>query len=118
MRRETKVKQPDTPAPAGFIKRDTKHFNVFAEIDPPSEDFMEVLEKLHGNLMLDLAAFSPWVENDKVSIFLFKSPETYHRVTGRPGWSGGASSVPRRKVYVYESEELPGILAHELTHIY
>src|SRR5207302_16947 len=27
-------------------------------------------------------------------------------------------SVPKRKVYLYESEELPGILAHELCHIY
>jgi hypothetical protein len=39
-------------------------------------------------------------------------------VTGRPVWSGGASSVGKRKLYVYESEELPGIVAHELTHIY
>ena len=40
------------------------------------------------------------------------------KLCSRPAWSGGASSVGKRKLYVYESEELPGIVAHELTHIY
>ena len=48
----------------------------------------------------------------------YRSQDTYRQVTGRPAWSGGASSVPKRRVYVYESDELPGILAHELCHIY
>jgi hypothetical protein len=109
---------PDPPVPPGFQKTATRHFNVYAEQDEASAAFLELIENLHGNLMLDLAPFSPWASDQKVSIFLFKSQETYRRVTGRPPWSGGASSVPKRKVYVYESSELPGILAHELTHIY
>ena len=68
--------------------------------------------------MLDLAPFTPWANNERTTIFLFKNQDTYRRVTGRPAWSGGASSVSKRKLYVYESEELPGIVAHELTHIY
>jgi hypothetical protein len=109
---------PDPPVPAGFQKSVTRHFNVYAEEFAASDRFLELLENLHGNLMLDLAPFSPWASDQKVSVFLFKNQDTYRRVTGRPPWSGGASSVPKRKVYVYESEELPGILAHELTHIY
>ena len=109
---------PDPPIPSGFQKSVTRHFNVYAEQYAASDRFLELLENLHGNLMLDLAPFSPWASDQKVSIFLFKNQDTYRRVTGRPPWSGGASSVPKRKVYVYESEELPGILAHELTHIY
>jgi len=109
---------PDPPVPAGFQKSVTRHFNVYAEEYAASDRFLELLENLHGNLMLDLAPFSPWASEQKVSVFLFKNQDTYRRVTGRPPWSGGASSVPKRKVYVYESEELPGILAHELTHIY
>jgi hypothetical protein len=109
---------PDPPIPQGFQKSVTRHFNVYAEEYEASDRFLELIENLHGNLMLDLAPFSPWASDQKVSIFLFKSQEAYRRVTGRPPWSGGASSVPKRKVYVYESEELPGILAHELTHIY
>ena len=117
MRRES-TRRADLPTPPGFIKTETRHFNVYSESDPASERFLELLESLHGNLMLDLAAFTPWADDEKVSIFLFHNQDTYRRVTGRPAWSGGASSVPKRKVYVYESEELPGILAHELCHIY
>ncbi len=109
---------PDPPVPEGFQKSVTRHFNVYAEQYEASDRFLELIENLHANLMLDLAPFSPWASDQKVSIFLFKSQDAYRRVTGRPPWSGGASSVPKRKVYVYESEELPGILAHELTHIY
>lgn len=109
---------PDPPVPPGFVKTTTRHFNIYSEQYAASERFVELLETLHANLMLDLAPFSPWARAEKVSVFLFKNRETYRKVTGRPAWSGGASSVPKRKVYVYESEELPGILAHEMTHIY
>ncbi|MFI5347021.1 MAG: peptidase MA family metallohydrolase [Elusimicrobiota bacterium] len=117
-REERNTPLPDPPVPPGFQKSVTRHFNVYAEQYAASDRFLELLENLHGNLMLDLAPFSPWASDQKVSVFLFKNQDTYRRVTGRPPWSGGASSVPKRKVYVYESEELPGILAHELTHIY
>lgn len=108
----------EAPVPAGFVKTVTRHFVVYSEGAPASERFVRLLENLHGNLMLDLAPLSPWANDERVSIFLFKNQDTYRQVTGRPPWSGGASSVPKRKVYVYESEELPGILAHELCHIY
>ncbi|MBI5200076.1 MAG: hypothetical protein HY925_00690 [Elusimicrobia bacterium] len=105
-------------APKGFSFTQLRHFNVYTEGEPASEDFLDTLEKLHANLMLDLAAFSPWAREERVSIFLFRNQDSYRRVTGRPAWSGGASSVSKRKIYLYESEELIGILAHELCHIY
>ncbi|OGR84095.1 MAG: hypothetical protein A3J74_08725 [Elusimicrobia bacterium RIFCSPHIGHO2_02_FULL_57_9] len=108
----------DAVSPSGFIRKETRHFDVYSEGYAASQEFLEVLESLHGNLMLDMAPFSPWADEEKVAILLFRNQETYRRVTGRPAWSGGASSVPKRKVYVYESEELLGILAHELCHIY
>lgn len=110
--------EEDGPAPKGFTKTQTRHFNIYAEGKPPSLEFQETVENIQANLMLDLAAFSPWAREERVSIFLFRDQESYRKVTGRPAWSGGASSVKRRKVYLYESEELVGILAHELTHIY
>lgn len=110
--------RPEAPTPEGFVKRRTAHFTVYSEGKRPSLEFLETLEALHGNIMLDLAAFSPWGRDQRVTIFLFRSQESYRRVTGRPAWSGGASSVRRRKIYLYETEELVGILAHELTHIY
>ena len=59
-----------------------------------------------------------YAEEGRVSIFLFQDAKSYHLVTGRPEWSGGASAVSERKLYVYKSRELTGILAHELCHIY
>jgi hypothetical protein len=112
------AQEEDGPAPKGFTKTQTRHFNIYAEGKPPSLEFQETVENIQANLMLDLAAFSPWARDERVSIFLFRDQESYRKVTGRPAWSGGASSVKRRKVYLYESEELVGILAHELTHIY
>ncbi|MFA5139994.1 MAG: hypothetical protein WC728_12245 [Elusimicrobiota bacterium] len=112
------VPPEQAPTPHGFVKIDTAHFTVFAEEKTASLEFLETLESLHANLMLDLAAFSPWARDERVTIYLFRSQESYRRVTGRPVWSGGASSVKRRKIYVYESEEIVGIIAHELTHIY
>lgn len=116
--RPTRPPEEEAPTPKGFTRTQTNHFNIYAEGKAPSLEFRETLESIHANLMLDLAAFSPWAREERVSIFLFRDQESYRRVTGRPAWSGGASSVKRRKVYLYESEELVGILAHELTHIY
>lgn len=110
--------KPGPLTPKGFVKTQTRHFNIYAEGNKASLEFLETLSKLHANLMLDLAAFAPWARDERVSIYLFRTQESYRKVTGRPAWSGGASSVKRRKIYVYESEEVAGILAHELCHIY
>ncbi len=116
--REDRSSPADMTTPSGFVRSTSRHFTVFAEQYPASERFIELIESLHSNLMLDLAPFTPWASSERTTIFLFKNQDTYRRVTGRPVWSGGASSVGKRKLYVYESEELPGIVAHELTHIY
>lgn len=108
----------EQPAPAGFVETDTRHFIVYSEGAAPSPAFVQTMENLHGNLMLDLAAFSPWANDDKVFIYLFRNQATYHQVTGRPAWSGGASSISKRKIYLYESDETIGIMAHEMCHIY
>jgi hypothetical protein len=116
--REIRGAVPAPPVPPGFVQTVTPHFNIYAEGSPASKRFVEMIETIHGNLMLDLAPFSPWADEQRVAIFLFRNQETYRRVTGRPPWSGGAASVAHRRVYVYESDELPGILSHELTHVY
>lgn len=110
---------PETPrAPAGFETARTAHFVVFSQGGPAPERFLEMLETLHANLMLDLAAFAPWARSERVTLYLFKTQAAYQKFTGRPAWSGGSSSVDRRTLYLYESSELTGILAHELTHVY
>ncbi|OGR44799.1 MAG: hypothetical protein A2X35_05750 [Elusimicrobia bacterium GWA2_61_42] len=105
-------------APPGFAMKVMRHFVVYEEGPAVSSELEETVEALHGNIMLDLVAFSPWAREKKVFIFFSQSQETYRRITGRPAWSGGAASLSERKIYLYKSEEAFGILAHELTHIY
>lgn len=107
---------PETPA--GFAMKATRHFVVYEEGAEVSDELAETLESLHGNIMLDLVAFSPWTREKKVFIYYAQTGETYRKLTGRPAWSGGAASLSERKIYVYKSDEAFGILAHELTHIY
>ncbi len=118
LRRHEQLPVDEAAAPQGFRHQRLAHFNVYSEGSPASEEFLAALENLYSNLMIDLAAFSPWAQEERVSIFLFRNQNSYRRVTGRPAWSGGASSVSKRKIYLYESDELLGILAHELCHIY
>lgn len=106
-----------SPPPSGFEMEKTKHFFVYQE-GRIQRSLLEDIENLHGNIILDLIAFSPWQRDKRVSIYFAKDPKTYQKLTGRPAWSGGAADTASRKIYLYESEEAFGILAHELTHIY
>lgn len=106
------------PPPEGFSMKISKHFVVYEEAKEVSQELINNLEVLHGNIMLDLIAFSPWQRDKKVFIYFCHSPITYQKLTGRPAWSGGAANSSERKIYLYESEEAFGILAHELSHIY
>jgi len=112
-RRET---YPETPK--GFSMEETRNFVVYEEGMKVSDELKGTVENLHGSIMLDLAAFSPWTRENKVFIFYSQTPGTYRRITGRPAWSGGAASLSERKIYLYKSDEAFGILAHELTHMY
>ncbi|HNW43869.1 MAG TPA: hypothetical protein PKI19_05140 [Elusimicrobiales bacterium] len=105
-------------APPGFARKVTRHFVVYEEAAEVSKELTDTVESLHGNIMLDLIAFSPWTREKKVFIFFAQSQATYRKITGRPEWSGGAASLSERKIYLYKSDEAFGILAHELTHIY
>ena len=105
-------------APEGFAMKPTQHFVVYEEGAEVSDELANTVEALHGSIMLDLVAFSPWSREHKVYIFFSKSQDTYRKLTGRPAWSGGAASLNERKIYLYQSDEAFGILAHELTHIY
>jgi hypothetical protein len=104
--------------PPGFAMKETRHFVLYEEGTEVSDELAGMLEDLHGNIMLDLVAFSPWTRENKVYIYYAQTSKTYRRLTGRPEWSGGAASLGERKIYVYRSDEAFGILAHELTHIY
>ncbi len=111
--KKLKIKIPD-----GFEFKETRHFYLYVEKGIKIEEIEREIELLHGEIMLDLIAFSPWTRDSKVHIYLTLTPQKYHELSGRPIWSGGAANLKDRKIYLYKSDEWYGILAHELTHIY
>jgi Peptidase MA superfamily len=107
------------PAPPnGYAVGETRSLKIYREAPPISKSLTNTLNDLHGNLMFDLIAFSPWKRDRKVLLYLFLSPKTYFDFTGRPAWSGGTSSLSKRIIFVPETQETIGIIAHELSHIY
>ncbi len=113
-----KVNDAYPPIPEGFSMSETRHFVIYEEGNAVSKKIINALEHLHGNIMLDLIAFSPLTRDKKVFLFFCSSQETYQRITGRPSWSGGTASLKERKIFVYKNPGTFGIIAHELSHIY
>lgn len=117
--RQTTEPSEKWPAPPpGFTVARTKHFKIYQEGPKTAQELLSTIEVLHGNLMLDLVAFSPWTRDEKVLVYFFKTQPAYRKTTGRSSWSGGASSLSKRIIYIYENKEAFAILAHELCHIY
>lgn len=113
-----KEKKPSLTVPEGFKFKETRHFYLYVDSKIDIEEIEKEVEMLHGEIMIDLIAFSPWTRDDKVHIYLTSTPDKYQQLSGRPAWSGGAANLREKKIYLYKSEEWFGILAHELTHIY
>ncbi len=113
-----KETEKENKIPQGFIFKNTRHFNLYVEQGIDINEIEKEIEFLHGEMMLDLIAFSPWTRDEKVNVYLTQRADKYQQLSGRPLWSGGAANLKERKIYLYKSHEWKGILAHELTHIY
>lgn len=111
-------KKKKNEIPSGFIFRETRHFNLYVENGINIDEIEQEIELLHGEMMLDLIAFSPWTRDEKVDIYLALSQAKYQELSNRPAWSAGAANLKEKKIYLYKSHEWKAILAHELTHIY
>ena len=108
-------KPADFPAEAAQAGLEKIPVMQAAQVD---DGVKKILSELHGSLMLDLIAFSPWTRNQKVLIYIFDNRNSYAAITGRPEWTGGTSSLSLRTVYVINDDDMVSVLAHELTHIY
>jgi hypothetical protein len=99
----------------------TPHFEVKRQDFWLPPGFLMGLERIHSRLRLDLSVFSPWMEKERVKLFLYKDRESYARgVFSPPPWSNGLAIYEQKAVAVYEQKE-PGklleLVAHETTHL-
>ncbi len=106
------------PPPPGFMTGDTFNYLIYREKDPVTPKVKNVLDTIHGNLMLDLTPFTVVAKPGKILVMLFDHKESYMDFTKRPSWSGASSDLQSDSMYVIEKTGFYPLTVHELTHLY
>lgn len=106
------------PPPPGFLTGDTFNYLIYREKDPVTPKVKEVLDNIHGNLMLDLSPFTIIVKPNKILVMLFNQKQSYMDYTHRPAWSGASSDLQSDTMYIIEKTGFYALSVHELTHLY
>ena len=106
------------PPPPGFLTGDTFNYLIYREKDPVTPKIKNVLDNIHGNLMLDLTPFTVVVKPSKILVMLFDQKASYMDYTKRPAWSGASSDLQSDTMYVIEKTGFYSLTVHELTHLY
>ena len=106
------------PPPPGFMTGDTFNYLIYREKDPVTPKVKNVLDTIHGNLMLDLTPFTVVAKPGKILVMLFLQKQSYMDFTKRPSWSGASSDLQSDSMYVIEKTGFYPLTVHELTHLY
>ncbi len=106
------------PPPPGFLTGDTFNYLIYREKEPVTPKVKNVLDNIHGNLMLDLTPFTVVVKPSKILVMLFDQKQSYMDYTKRPAWSGASSDLQSDTMYVIEKTGFYALSVHELTHLY
>ncbi len=104
--------------PPGFLTGDTFNYLIYREKDPVTPKVKNVLDTIHGNLMLDLTPFTLVVKPSKILVMMFMDKNSYMGFTDRPAWSGASSDLQSDSLYVIEKTGFYALTVHELTHLY
>ena len=106
------------PPPPGFLTADTFNYLIYRQDQPVGEKLKNLLDTIHGNLMLDLTPFTLVQKPNRILVMLFENRTSYMNFTKRPAWSGAASDLQTDTMYVLEGHNLYPLSVHELTHLY
>lgn len=106
------------PPPPGFMTGDTFNYLIYREKDPVTPKVKNILDTIHGNLMLDLTPFTIVAKPGKILVMLFDQKQSYMDFTKRPSWSGASSDLQADTMYVIEKTGFYPLTVHELTHLY
>ena len=106
------------PPPPGFMTGDTFNYLIYREKDSVTPKVKNVLDTIHGNLMLDLTPFTVVAKPGKILVMLFEQKQSYMDFTKRPSWSGASSDLQSDSMYVIEKTGFYPLTVHELTHLY
>ncbi len=104
--------------PPGFLTGDTFNYLIYREKDPVTPKVKNVLDNIHGNLMLDLTPFTLIYKPGKILVMMFMDKDSYMHFTNRPAWSGASSDLQSDSLYLIEKTGFYPLTVHELTHLY
>lgn len=106
------------PPPPGFLTADTYNYLIYRENQQVTPKIQNVLNNIHGNLMLDLTPFTIILKPNKILVMLFDAKKSYMDFTKLPAWSGASSDLRSDSMYVIEDKSFYPLTVHELTHLY
>ncbi|HVE13239.1 MAG TPA: hypothetical protein VNI01_07590 [Elusimicrobiota bacterium] len=90
------------------------HFETHAYGVDGAQKTSELAEQLYTKVMGDTGLYS-FVPRGLYQLNVYSNAEEYLKKSAMPSWSGGVSAG--NAIYSYDSPQLPGVLAHEMTHL-
>ena len=105
----------------GWHETDSPHFAVIHEMTWLPAGFIMNLERMHGRLRMDLGWLSPWMDKERIKLYLYKTTRSY--LAGEfqpPAWSNGLAIFASRSVAVPDQADhkvLLRVISHESTHL-
>ncbi|MFA5161604.1 MAG: hypothetical protein WC421_05110 [Elusimicrobiales bacterium] len=101
-------------APPGLAQSETVHFVIRAPSAADAERYGKYAEQDYENIMSATGLYS-FMPQTQYEIVVYGSRQEYLDKTGQPAWSAGMTL--RNAVAVYDGEQAPRVLAHEMTHL-
>ncbi|MBI4655429.1 MAG: hypothetical protein HY746_01655 [Elusimicrobia bacterium] len=100
----------------------TPHFEIYHESDWTPHSIAIELERIYGQLRMNLSMFAPWMVTEKTRIYIHRNKNSYlNGEFNPPAWSKGLAFFDKKAVVVYDSGDLVklrAVITHELTHLY
>ncbi|MBI5210100.1 MAG: hypothetical protein HY927_09030 [Elusimicrobia bacterium] len=105
---------PFEPLDPGASELDSLHFSVRAYGPDAARQIAQTAEESYGRIMVDtnLYSFRP---KGLYRVMVYATSDEYRKKTDQPAWSGGVSVG--NAICTFHGPHLPGVLAHEMTHL-
>ncbi|MDE2490813.1 MAG: hypothetical protein KGM24_08185 [Elusimicrobia bacterium] len=98
----------------GAASQQSLHFQISAYGPDFASQVAAMAEQDYSRIMTDTGLYS-FQPSGLYQIVVYGAQDEYQKKTGQPQWSAGVTTG--NAIYVYQSAEMPGVLAHEMTHL-
>jgi len=107
---------------AAWPRKNTSHFAIVHESAMAPQAIAMELEKIYSKLRMHMAAFAPWMDKQKTTVYIYATQESYQASSfGPPKWSEALALPSSHAVLVYDQNDIENmrrVLTHELSHVF